>query len=324
MPPGAGDTGTVKTGLVLGGGGLVGLAYHAGVLWALESEAGFSPSSADLVVGTSAGAVIGAYLRTGWTPHDFWEAVHNRHPRQEAIGGPDHQAFTPAYGSPFDFVRRGVGSAYVAGRSVLRLPTPPLPSRLQRAFPGGLFSIGEVRDRLEAELPETWPTSPLWLCTVNLATGRRIVLGRGRAPKVPLATGVLASCAIPGVYSPVRAGGLTLVDGGAYSTSNLDLAVKDDCDLVIGIVPLAFDTAAPPGPVMQLARRVPARALASEVSFARARGAQVLLLRPTGSEVRQHGLNLMRATGLEAVAQAAYEATARAVGTARFQEALAG
>lgn len=314
----------MKTGLVLGGGGLVGLAYHAGVLWALEKEAGFAPDAADLVVGTSAGSVIGAYLRNGWTPHDFWEAVHNRHPNQDAIGGPDHKSFLPAYASPFDFLRRGLGSAYVAGRSVLRLPTPPLPSLLQRAFPGGLFSIGEVRERLFAELPETWPVAPLWLCTVNLGNGRRVVLGRKGSPAVPLATGVLASCAIPGVYSPVRAGGLTLVDGGAYSTSNLDLAVKAGCERIIGVVPLAFDTASRPSHAMQLARRIPARALASEVSYARSQGSSVLLVRPTGPEVRLHGLNLMRATGLDAVAQAAYDATARAVATDRFQEALAG
>lgn len=314
----------MKTGLVLGGGGLVGLAYHAGVLWALEKEAGFTPDAADLVVGTSAGSVIGAYVRTGWTPHDFWEAVHNRHPRQDAIGGPDHKSFLPAYASPFDLVRRGLGSAYVAGRSVLRLPTPPLPSLLQRAFPGGMFTIGEIRDRLEAELPEAWPASPLWLCTVNLANGRRVVLGRPGAPEVPLATGVLASCAIPGVYSPVKAGGMTLVDGGAYSTSNLDLAAKAGCDLVIGIIPMAFDPRTRPSYAMQLARRIPARALAGEVAGARSRAAQVLLLRPTGDEVKLHGMNLMRATGLDVVAQAAYDATARAVATDRFQEALVG
>jgi len=76
----------MKTALVLGGGGLVGLAYHAGVLRALEVEAGFSPDDAELIVGTSAGSVMGAYLRTGMTTQDMWLLALGQHPTRLAIG----------------------------------------------------------------------------------------------------------------------------------------------------------------------------------------------------------------------------------------------
>jgi hypothetical protein len=76
--------------------------------------------------------------------------------------------------------------------------------------------------------------------------------------------------------------------------------------------------------VIQLARRVPARALAQEAGLARRRGAQVLLLRPTAAEVRAHGINLMRGAGLDRTARDAYESTARSLATERFRRALAG
>lgn len=54
-----------KIGLVLGAGGVVGQAYQAGVLAALQREANWDPRHADIIVGTSAGSVTGAVLRIG-------------------------------------------------------------------------------------------------------------------------------------------------------------------------------------------------------------------------------------------------------------------
>lgn len=313
---------------------MVGLAYHAGVLRALEAEAGFVPADADLIVGTSAGSVIGAYLRTGWTTEDFWHLALGTHPTRRGIGvsGVTGEAvaadvFVPSWRTPFDLYRRAVGSAYVLGRSFLpvRLPFPlsvPLPAVLARLFPGGLFDMAEGRRRFDEELPVEWPEQPLWLTTVDIQTGRRIVLGRPGAPTASLRQAVMASAAIPGFYRPVRIGKRVLVDGGAHSSSNLDLAVKDGCELIVGVVPMAFDTAALPARLMQLVRRWPARSLAAEVAMARRRGVEVLLLRPTAAEVRTHGFNMMRPDGLDRVARDAYEATARTLATDRFKAVL--
>ena len=54
----------MRFGLVLGAGGVVGMSYHAGVLHALAQEGGIDPASADLIVGTSAGSVMGTLLRS--------------------------------------------------------------------------------------------------------------------------------------------------------------------------------------------------------------------------------------------------------------------
>ncbi|MDQ1397628.1 MAG: hypothetical protein QOG64_2887 [Acidimicrobiaceae bacterium] len=312
---------------MLGAGGMVGLAYHAGVLRALETVGGYRPADADLIVGTSAGSVVGAYLRSGWSTEDFWQLAMGTHPRLEALGGEGGPGrgdiLVPRFTNPVDLFRRTVGSSYVMTRSMLRLPAPRIPSCLQSAFPAGLFAMDEGRRRFEAELPEEWPSRPLWLCAVDIASGRRVVLGRRGSPPATLHEGVMSSCAIPGVYSPMRVGRLTLVDGGAHSSTNLDLAARFGCRLIIGVAPMAFDTAAPPDPVRQLIRRIPARALAGEVSLARRRGSSVLLLRPSAAELRRHGVDLMRPTGLDAVAQAAFDHASDTLVTPRFREALA-
>jgi hypothetical protein len=69
-------------------------------------------------------------------------------------------------------------------------------------------------------------------------------------------------------------------------------------------------------------RRIPARQLSGEVAATRRKGAVVLLIRPSAGELAVHGVNMMRPTGLQAVAEAAYEATAVTLGTERFQEVL--
>jgi NTE family protein len=321
----------MKVGLVLGGGGMVGLSYHAGVLRALEAEAGFRPDSADLIVGTSAGAVVGAYLRSGWSTEDFWQLALGTHPRLASIGrggagGTAPEIFAPSWRTPLDLYRRALGSAFVLGRSFVRRPVlpVPIPAILAKAFPGGMFDMVEGRRRFDEELPEAWPDKPLWLCALDIGTGRRVVLGRpGKgALDATLRQAVLASAAIPGIYRPVRIGGRVLVDGGAWSSTNLDLAVKADCEMIIGVAPMAFDPERAPTRLLQLVRRLPARSLSTEVAGARRQGAQVLLVRPDAAELRLHGLNLMRPDGLDRVAEAAYEATARALATDRFRSFL--
>ena len=70
-----------------------------------------------------------------------------------------------------------MGSAFVMGRSALRLPGPRLPRFVQRAFPAGVFAMDEGRRRFANELPDQWPDRDLWLCAVDLISG----FGNGRS-----------------------------------------------------------------------------------------------------------------------------------------------
>jgi NTE family protein len=317
----------MKLGLVLGAGGVVGMDYHAGVLHALVEEGGLEPASADLIVGTSAGSVVGSLLRSGWTAADLWSFALGTHPMVADL--PPHEVerrrratLSPRFDTPFEAARLAVGSAYVLARSVLRVPVPQVPRPIARRFPGGLFTIQEAEERLTEVLPEVWPDDPLWLVAVDLVSGRRVVLGRRGAPEVGLHTGVLASCSIPGVYPPVRAGEAVLVDGGAHSSTHLDLAARAGCDLIVGVAPMAYDPADAPGRLERVARRWPTRALAGEAREARARGAQVLLVRPGAADLRHHGMNAMRPDDDAAIARAAYESTCRLLATERFRRVL--
>src|SRR4051794_19974660 len=126
--------------LVLGAGGTVGLAYHAGVLKALADVRGIEAADADLIVGTSAGSGAGAYLRSGYTSDDFWQMAIGTHPSVADIDELElaerrRALFTPAWASPIELVRRCVGSSYALAQSVAHVPSLPLPSAVRRQFP---------------------------------------------------------------------------------------------------------------------------------------------------------------------------------------------
>lgn len=348
--PGAGAP--KKTGLVLGAGGLMGLAYHAGVLRALEQETSFRADEAELMVGTSAGAVIAAYLRAGWGVEDLWNLAMDaaklegttpplpapRRRRRLPIGAMarlanqagaenvptppvggmaewDRHVMAPAFRTPLDLARRGVGAAYVLSRSVIRLPgpaLPPLPQAVANLIPGGLFAMPEGRRRLAADLPEAWPQGSrrdLWLVAYDINHRQRVVLGRYGTPRISLVDAVMASSAIPGVYAPVELDDMTLVDGGVSSTTHLNLATAAGCDRIICLAPMAFDPAAAPSTLDQMVRRWATRSLEREVAAANAKGIVAEVYRPTRAEIRSQGLNFMRPGGLQKVAEAAFEAT---------------
>jgi NTE family protein len=305
----------MKLGLVLGAGGVVGMAYHVGVLQALDREGGLDARSADLIVGTSAGSVIGALLRSGRSPQDIWDLVH------------DDQAaatFERVSGSPLAQAARTVGSAYVAARSLVKVPAPRIPGFVARRFPAGVYGNRDLRARIADVLPDEWPDDPLWLVAVDVQNGRRVVLRKRGATGATLHEAVLASCAIPGVFPPVKVGRRILVDGGAHSTTHLDLAATWGCDAIIGIVPMAFDPSAAPDGMRRLIRRTPARSVAREMRTARSLGADVALIRPCADELRLHGVDLMRPADAAAIARAAYECTARELDTPRFRRLLDG
>lgn len=281
------------------------MAYHAGVLRAL-GDAGVDPAASDLIVGTSAGSVMGALLRTGHTVDELWEASQGSHPILSREPADRRQVTrTPGWRTGLGFARRLLGAGWVVSRSVLRWPPVHVPAPLGRLYPGGLASGTAMRAELAEILGEDWPREPLWLCTIDIHSGKRIVLGRRGPSSLPLPDGVRASSAIPGVYPPVRFGRMVLVDGGAHSTTNAELAADVDPSLVIVSAPMCIDPDDAPHPFARFGRNLPSRRLAGEVRALRATGIDVLLLRPSAEEIQLHGLDLMRIDGTDEVAAAA-------------------
>lgn len=323
MGHGKGSLWPVKRGLVLGGGGLVGMAYHAGALKALF-DSGVDPTKFDLIVGTSAGSILGAYLRAGWTANDFYDYAHGRHPdstedadaqRQEA-----RDVFIPLWHSRPERIRRSVGSAFAAAssRGYLRVAArgrEPAQS-LRQLFPSGMYSTERTRQRLHADLPQEWPLDDIYVCAADLYTGTRVAFGSPAAPFARYPDAVLASTAIPGVFPPVKIGGRHYVDGGVKSATSLDLAADAGCDSIVCVAPLGFRTdgvvLGDPkmwGPIF--VRTLFARALRREVNDARARGIDVFVIRPWSTELRTHGTNSMRHHDRVAVTESARDGVTR-------------
>ncbi|MGY1844822.1 patatin-like phospholipase family protein [Modestobacter sp. SYSU DS0875] len=208
--------------LVLGGGGITGIAWATGVLTGL-TDAGIDLSGADLVVGTSAGSVVGTQLRSGVPIAELFEQeVAPPRPGQTAQLG---RRTLARYGLAMLLARRDdaafrrrVGALAVAA-----------------ADGGATPSEADWRGMIAARLPGTeWPDRPLVLTAVDAESGEFRTFTRGSG--VELLAAVAASCAVPGVYPPVTIDGRRYVDGGMRSAANADLATG--CDRVVVVAPI--------------------------------------------------------------------------------------
>jgi NTE family protein len=313
-----------RRGLVLGGGGLVGMGYHAGALKALE-EWGVDLGAADVIVGTSAGAVMASYVASGWTGEDFFEYAHGRHAASERDEAAQRDQvrtiFTPMWHSRAERVRRGIGSTFAVVSSrgywgkAMRGRVPA--GALRKAFPAGLYSTEDTRFRLHADLPEEWPRDGVYICAADLYSGERVAFGAPGAPPAPFPEAVRASTSIPGVFPPVRIGDRQYVDGGVVSATSLDLAADAGCRSIVCVAPLGYrkeDAARTTDPRLwssMLVRSLFARALRREVLAARAAGVDVLVIRPWLADLRAHGTNSMRHFDRASLARSAREGTLR-------------
>lgn len=278
---------------------MVGHAFHAGVLSALVDATGFDARDAQLVIGTSAGSVVGSLLRSGLSPVDL--AAH-------ASGGelsPEGAAFAARaerYANRAPLPPRAAREArggragwpnMAAPGALLRLGLQPWQARpgvvAAAAMPAGTIPTERVVAGLRAVLPTGWPDG-LWITAVRLETGRRAVFGRD-PDTTDVATAVAASCAIPGFFAPVPINGARYVDGGAHSPTNADLAAALALDLVIISSPMSV--VGRPLRADLAARRLARFYLAREVAAIRRRGTEVLSFQPTASDLAVMGFNAM-------------------------------
>jgi NTE family protein len=124
-----------------------------------------------------------------------------------------------------------------------------------------------------------------------------VAFGRAGSPPAQLPDAVAASCAIPGFYHAVEIDGRAYVDGGVYSTSNLDVLRDEQLDLVLALNPMSSLHVGSPRTVGErLAfgmRQAAGRRLGSEAKRLRAAGVEVVLIQPTVHDLDVMGGNLM-------------------------------
>src|SRR5918997_3035715 len=231
----------MRVGLVLGAGGVTGMAYHAAALAGLEQELGWDPRDAAVVVGTSAGSVVGALLRRGITAGDLAAIAVGAEPKDSppavvrALS--DRAEFPPVT------LRSLVGRApRLPSRALieawLRRPWRVDPvTAFASMIPDGRLDLVEHASALDELLGSAWPDDQLWVCAVRRGDLRRVVLGRD--VRARLSAAAAASCAIPGYFRPVRVGRETYVDGGVRSPTNADVLRRSAIDLAVIVSPMS-------------------------------------------------------------------------------------
>ena len=212
----------MRTGLVLGGGGVTGIAWELGLLAALRAE-GLDLTGADVVVGTSAGSVVGAQVTSAVDVEQWYD---------EQLAPPDHEI-----GAAFPLrTALGLGVRMVLpgdGRTRRRR----IGQAARRAHPGdGAERIAVIEARLRGHdgAPLAWPDRDLRITAVDADSGAFTVFERDSG--VDLLHAVAASCAVPLVWPPVAINGRSYVDGGMRSAANADLATG--CEVVVAVAPL--------------------------------------------------------------------------------------
>ncbi|GAA3723095.1 NTE family protein [Spinactinospora alkalitolerans] len=191
--------------LVLGGGGITGIAWELGVLAGLR-EAGLDLTGADLTVGTSAGSVVGAQITSGLD----LEELYSRQLRPA-------DGERPARLNPAALVR--------IAWAMLRARTPEA-GRAHAGLIAVRTATGSETERravIASRLPvHRWPDQRLLVTAVDARSGALAVFSRDG--DASLVDAVAASCAVPGVWAPVTIGGRLYIDGGVRSSANVDLA----------------------------------------------------------------------------------------------------
>jgi NTE family protein len=244
--------------LVLGGGGLTGIGWMWGIIAGVAAR-GVDLAAADLVIGTSAGSVVGAPLASGLD-------VEERYRRQLAGAGAEVAA------------RMGPLTMARCGWAVLS-------ARDQRQVGRGLGRVAlgtrtvvpsARREVIAARLPvHTWPDRRLLITAVDVRSGERVAFDRDAG--VELVDAVTASCAVPGVWPSMPIHGRRYIDGGVWSPANADLAAGADRVVILAPVVRGF------GPMPSVAQQ--AAALRGD--------AEVVVVQPDAAAVRAIGRNVL-------------------------------
>ncbi|MEU6553491.1 patatin-like phospholipase family protein [Streptomyces sp. NPDC046915] len=248
--------------LVLGGGGVGGIAWITGLLTGL-ADSGQDVTGADVIVGTSAGSAVAAQLGSGLALAELYaRQVDPASQAAEIMAEMDLEGFAADIAAAMGDAATVADMRRAVGRVALGATTVPEPER---------------RAVIESRLPvHLWPARALRIVAVDAETGEPRVFDS--ASGVNLVDAVAASCAVPGVWPPVTIDGRRYVDGGVRSIANADYA--SGASRVLVVVPMGVTEPFPSDAPLEQA-----------VAELRAQGAQVLLVEPDEASLAGIGPN---------------------------------
>ncbi|MBK8179711.1 MAG: patatin-like phospholipase family protein [Planctomycetes bacterium] len=185
-----------RTVLVLGGGGMRGMA-HVGVLRALETLG----IEYDAVIGTSIGSLVGAMAAGGYDVARMEEIIRGVH-REDYFRL-----------NVIKFLLKGIRAPSMYRGDLFR-------ERLKEILPDTGFGRMRV---------------PFYCNAVRLETGGSVFWGLPGFDTIPLVDAVYSSCALPGIFEPYEQGGAHYMDGGIVDAVPLRFAKTLRPELVIAV-----------------------------------------------------------------------------------------
>jgi len=264
--------------VVISGGGPLAVAWECGLVSGL-AQSGLSLSTADFLLGTSAGAIVGAQIAAGRDPIQMAEAI-----MAEATRAPG-----------------AAGNSPHLGAAIAKLPelfAKAQKSERERIDVGVYALAASTSDDLQTHVgrfsaivgADKWPKT-IGIVAIDVADGNARVLRHDCG--VTLGTAVAASCSLPGLYPTVPIDGKHYMDGGLRSAANADLVGQFDTILI-----LSFN---PAGPVGQ---RMISRT-AAQIDGLLAAGMQVLAITPDEACLEAIGSDTMNFSSRPAVTRSA-------------------
>lgn len=195
--------------LVLGGGGVAGIAWMTGLLLGLEEHGMDLRNVSDVLIGTSAGSTVAAQLASDTALDELFQRQVD----------PALQV-TELVPAPQLLERAGK-----ALPGLFKLADPLERTRKMGEFAAASETLPEAERRqvIAARLPShDWPERTLKIVAIDIATGQTRIFERQQG--VDLVDAVAASCAVPGIWPAVTIGQQRYMDGGGRCSDNADLA----------------------------------------------------------------------------------------------------
>jgi NTE family protein len=207
--------------IVCGGGGVAGIAWEIGYLVGLY-EAGIDITTADLYIGTSAGAVAAAQVTSGVPLRELY-----------------NRQIDPALQADEKFA--SIDMAKFANMLKQRYAQPDLKAERQKqgmvALSAQTISEAERRKIIASRLPlHVWSKNNLRIIAIDAETGEETCFDKHSG--VDLIDAIAASTALPGVWPPATINNRRYIDGGVRTMENADLAEGYDLVLILQPLPI--------------------------------------------------------------------------------------
>lgn len=263
--------------LVLGSGGVLGVAWHAATLLRMERLGLWHPSEDSLRIGTSAGSMVAVALGSEIPAQKILGIVMGN-----KIDCNGEEIVMPLLErNPSKEKERS--DKWYATKSLSHLRMPYSGLLMSSLLPTGEANMDELIKMVNAFSGNKWPDIETWVTSTDYVSGRRHIFDKNS--NVTPGFAVASSCAIPSIYKPLEHNEQHFIDGGIISMLHLDLAMRLGAKKITVLAPLSgfvkLNTSDPLIlTVKKIARNAQELALLKAKIKAKSFGIEFIIIRP--------------------------------------------